>query len=812
MPDFLKLSQDAYEASTTFFDTNYRSKIEYGIRAFQSEHAPGSKYLSEAWAARSRIFRPKTRSIIRKNEAAASIALFSNADVIVVGAEDPENQYAVAGGELMKHVMQYRLNKTIPWFRVAMGSLQDAQTVGACCSYNYWEYRQKAGEDGQRTILKDEPCIKLRPIENIRFDGAADWLDPVNTSPYFIDIIPMYVCDVKAMMANDDPKTGHPAWKKYDDDVIRRAAPDMIDTTRRMRQGNKGADPYNDERASSEHDLVWVMKFFMRDGADDLCFYTLGNEELLTDPKPIEEVYFHGRRPYTMGCFLIETHKTLPDGVAQVTKGLQQETNEIANQRLDNVKLVLNKRWFVGRGRQVDIGSLNRNVPGGVTLMNDPQTDVKESNWIDVTSSSYVEQDRLNADFDELAGNFSASTKVANNAVNDTLGGSRMANQAASVMTEYGLRTWIETWVEPTLRQLMLLEQYYETNETILAICGKKAKLYPRFGISQPTDQLLMQELTLTVNVGQGATDPQQRMQKFMAATTAAIGLVNNAPPSFNVPEALKELYSYAGFRDGTRFFSGEVDPRLPKAMQAIQQLQGQLQGKQMEIQADAQVEQMKAQSNERIKGAEIQVNAQRIQGDLQIRAAELAVQQAELEFEKTKFMMEREGATQEQQLKLAEAAAKIEEAKLKLEHEAQRIEHDAVKMRFELEKAAREMVAVESNESRIKEVSGNVGEITNSIGAVTTQVADMMRSVGAELAGMKADIDQAKQGKGEIDQLRSVLAQMAEGMASMAGNMQSQATKPQMVGYKVQKGGDGKRTGLLVTFDNGESRLLTEN
>jgi hypothetical protein len=34
------------------------------------------------------------------------------------------------------------------------------------------------------------------------------------------------------------------------------------------------------------------------------------------------------------------------------------ETNEIGNQRLDNVKFVLNKRWLIRRGANIDVESL----------------------------------------------------------------------------------------------------------------------------------------------------------------------------------------------------------------------------------------------------------------------------------------------------------------------------------------------------------------------------------------------------------------------------------------------------------------------
>lgn len=628
--DFLKLSQEAFESSSAYVDANYRGDWDYGIKAFRNEHAAGSKYLSPEYASRSRIFPPKTRSIIRKNEAAAATALFSNMEVVNLTPGNPDDLMSVASAAALKEVLEYRLSRTIPAFPLVMGAVQDAQTMGAVVSYQYWEYEKR---DGKK--IKDKPCIELRPIENIRIDGAANWMDPINTSPYLCDIIPMFVNQVRAMMKNVDYKTGSPKWKKYEDAEILKARPDMLDTTRKARLG-KQQDPIDETTGIKSFDIVWVMRWFMQDeDGDDYTYYTLGTEKLLTDPKPIGEVYFHGKRPYVMGYAILETHKAFKSSVPTLIRPLQQEAADVRNQRLDNVKFVLNKRWIVARGRQVDVQSLVRNVPGGVTLVTDPKTDVQESNWPDVTSSAYVEQDRINADLDDLAGNFTPSTKVANNAVNDTLGGSKMAAQGAGMMTDYLLRTIIETWWEPVLRQLVLLEQHYETDEIILGICANKARLFPRFGISQITDDLLMQEVNVSVNVGMGATNPNERMGKFLAATNAYVQLVSQAPPGFNVQEAGKEIYSNAGYRDGERFIGGKEDPRLLKAMQMIQQLHGALEGKQMEIQSNEKIKAIEFQSNERIKGAEIQVNQARIDGDLQIRQAELVLENRKLELEK---------------------------------------------------------------------------------------------------------------------------------------------------------------------------------
>lgn len=686
MTDFLALSKDAYESSTAFIDANYRGDWNYSLKAFRNEHAPGSKYLSEDYKARSKLFRPKTRSIIRKNEAAGAVAMFSNMEVVNLTPGNPDDLMSVASSEAMKQVLEYRLTHTIPSYQICLGGLQDAQVTGSVVSYQYWEYETRNGRK-----VKDKPCIELRPIENIRLDAGASWINPVESSPFFCDIIPMYVCDVRAMMKNKDAKTGLPKWKKLDDSIILKARPDLMDSTRQARLG-KSQDPQDEQKSIKAFDIVWVMRWFMRDSqGDDFTYYTLGTEELLTDPKPIDEVYFHAKRPYVMGYCILETHKPFKTGVPMLTKPLQQETNDVANQRIDNVKFVLNKRWLVARGRQVDVQSLVRNVPGGVTLTTDPNLDVKESNWPDVTSSAYVEQDRLNADFDDLAGNFSPSTKVANNAVNDTLGGSKLANQAAGIMTDYLIRTFIETWWEPVLRQLILLEQYYETDDVVLSIAAKKARLFPRFGLSSVTDDMLMNQVNLNVNVGIGSSNPNERMTRFLMAVKAVIELINTAPQSMNVAEMAKEIFSNAGMRDGARFMSEQADPRLAKAMQMIQQLQAQVNTKQMELQATGQIEQLRLGSNERIKAAELQVDAHRISGDLKIRESELVLEQIRIGLEKLKTELEAKGMEQEHMSKLIDATTSIEEAKLKLQHERMRMEGTAMKITADLVKRDRD-------------------------------------------------------------------------------------------------------------------------
>jgi hypothetical protein len=788
MPDYLDLAKQAYEASTTYFDANIRADLEYGVRAFRSEHAAGSKYLTADFVHRSRLFRPKTRTIIRKNEAAAAVALFSNMDVVDMQAENPDDLTNVAATAALKEIIEYRLTRTIPAFSLVMGALQDAQVAGAVCSYQYWEY-QKRGDK----VVKDKPCIELRPLENIRFDHGASWIDPVGTSPYWCDIVPMYVCDVKAMMSSVDDKTDAPKWKKYDESVILKARPDVMDSIKRQREGGR-QQQVDEPTGIKDFDIVWVMRWFMRDSqGSDQCFYTLGTDALLTDAEPIEKAYFHGKRPYVMGCAVIETHRTLPSSMPMLTRQLQAETNDVANQRMDNVKFVLNKRWIVRRGSQTDVQSLVRNVPGGVTMATNPKEDVHESNWQDVTSSSYVEQDRLNADFDDLAGNFSPSTKVANNAVNDTLGGSRMAAQGAGVMTDYLLRTFIETWWEPVLRQLVLLEQYYETDEVILSICANKAQLFPKFGISRITDMMLMNGTNVTVNVGMGASNPNERFHKFTVATKAATELVATAPPGFNVQEGIKEIYSNAGYRNGERFFNAQQDPRLIQAMQQVNQLTQALKGKQMEMQQVAQLDQAKMQADMQTKHAQLQVDQMRIQGDLAIRKAELdleaqklqvesALEMERIEVEKAKLQLEVKAGSDDLAMKSAELEAKMRDADMKFAAAQQKIESEQQKMMAEYEKAQLDI------EQKRMEMAAKHEEMEGG----RTERAEHTSRMN-ELAGVITSMKDTVSGIGQA---------VLQGM-----NQPKRSPK----GITLQKL-DGKTKGVLIDFDDGSKDGITIN
>lgn len=573
--NWLQLARDAYSASNTYFDASIRTQVQADLRQFQGLHPQGSKYLAEANRSRSRLFRPKTRTIIRKNEAVAAEAFFSTNDVVSIKPENDSDQAQQASAEIMSELLQYRLTKSIPWFLTLVGAYQDAQTVGVVISYQYWEYNEA------KKI--DKPCIRLIPIENFRFDHGADWTNPIGTSPYVIEMMPMYVKDVKARMKTVDVKTGAAKWKTLEESVILTAVKGYSDSIRLQREGQR-TDSTAQAQAISNFAIVWVHKNIIEVDGEDMLFYTLGSEHLLSEPIPLADAYFHGKRPYVLGNCIIETHKNYPSSIPKIGKDVQAEINEIANQRIDNVKLAMNKRYFAKRNKQVDLRSLTRNVPNSVTLM-DSIDDVKVVDFSDVTASSYKEQEVLNLDMDDITGAFSGSSVQSNRKLNETVGGMDLLSAGANQVSGYQLRTFTETWVEPVLRQIILLEQYYETDETLIALCGNKAKLFQKFGVDAVTDAMLMAEFTLNVNVGMGSSNPKEQVQSFITGMTSLREMLADGSLvklGLNIEEVIKELFGKLGYKDGGRFFDMEnQDPQLVQAQNTIQELQQALAAKQ---------------------------------------------------------------------------------------------------------------------------------------------------------------------------------------------------------------------------------------
>lgn len=660
---WIRRARSSYESSQTWFDTSVRRRMEDNMRLFNSEHPRGSRYREQAYEKRSKLFRPKTRSGIRKIEAATSAAFFATQDAVNCSAPNPNDKRQRKAAEVQKELLNYRLDNDIPWYITCVGAMQDAAKQGVVISKQEWVYREVdsaydedeidelSGEvvntrtTYETSTVEDHPDIRLRPVENIRFSPAADWRDPIQTSPYLIDMEPWFVGDVIEQAKRGKQGKYGVQFRMLDQATIRSTMKQSYDPIRQAREGQR-EDRYEESQSDiPENDIVWVHHNYIRIDGEDWYYATLGTEVMLSEePVHVSETTPLKERPYVLGIATIETHKPYPAGLVELGKPVQEEINDLTNLRIDNIRHIISPRYFIKRGTSIDVRSLMRNIAGGITAMEDPNNDVKIRQIQDTTSSSFQEQDRLAVEFDELVGTFNQSSVAANHNITERVGNTQMLGEAANQVTEMTIRILGETWVEPVLQQVMELERHLESDEVVLAIVGQRMGVHP-----EAVFRMLDMPVKVKVNVGFGATNPQLRLQKVSMAFRTLAEIDPEIIQEVDRVELATEVLGAVGFKSVERFFpsmggSEEEDPQVAQLKQENDKLKGMIQSGMAEIEAKGKIElektQITAQSREKIEMGKLQFMGQKEQAQQKLAHA---IEKAKWEMAMLDYEIDRE-------------------------------------------------------------------------------------------------------------------------------------------------------------------------
>lgn len=590
--DFLKLVREAENTSSRYVSQVNKRAWTQGYRAYNNQHFVGSKYGRTDWHNRSKFFRPKTRTAVKKDMAAVAASLFGNIDAVSCMAGNEADPRQRAAAAVMEELINYRTDRTsgkaaLPWFQVAMGARQDALIAGVCLSKQYWLFEvRKSGtekveivdeETGEPqtaerdvyAVEKDRPDSALIPPENYTMDPAADWRDPIQSAAYIIIKWPMHLHEVRKKQ--DSPIN---PWRDVSSSILlANSDSGTTDTSAIRRSRELGLDRMDETQTGTEFQIIWVYEVYMRYEGEDYTFFSAGDREYLTYPEPVREVYPEqfGERPLAFGVGNLDAHRIFPMSPVDSWQQHQGMLNDIANLRLDATKQNIMPVTKVVRGKAVDLDQVKRRTYGSVVMVNDA-TDVTFDRPTDVPQSVAEMSHEVELELDDLAGQVNGQTAQNNNALSRTLGGLKLVAGAANAVQEFDIRVWIETWTTTALAQLVRLEQYYEHDETVLGLCGDRAQLFEKYGVSEITDDLIEEEIGIRVSVGLGAGDPQQRLAKFSQVLQIVAPIVAQAPEfqrgekEINTEEIFNYVFGAGGFRDGgARFFKkGTPQPKDP--------------------------------------------------------------------------------------------------------------------------------------------------------------------------------------------------------------------------------------------------------
>lgn len=581
---WLLTAQQCYRSSTDFFNGNLRKQLEESMDLWRSRHPGGSKYNLPSFQKRSHLFRPKIRSAMRKKEAQVAKAFFSTKDIVTVMPLNEADENHVLAAKVQQALLQKRLEQVGPsgmqWFLTLVAAFQDASKQGFVIAKTEWDFREAKeyySDDGtgkagtKMRVTRDRPFVKILPGENIRVDPACDWTDPINSSSYLIEMMPLSIREIREWQAKQTTWQ----WKEVSDQQLMSGLKQEFDSVRQSREGNK-QDRYDQKTGLNEFETVWIHQNIVRIEGEDYVFLTIGTEILLTEPMPLSELDPRGYRPYTWGFTVIEAHNPYPDGDVQMAKPVQEEINEIANMRADALKMATIGRYFYRRGSAIDTELLTRFVPGSAVEVTNIQTDVRWDKAPDAGRGAFEEGNLLNSELSDLLGTFQSGEVQQNRKLNETVGGMNLLADNANEVAEFTVRTFCETWVEPTLCQVLDLLCHWETDEKIAGIVGDKFKIEVK-----DVFRALNEPMQSSVAVGYGATNPESRIRRLQIA----VGVTQQIDPflmqSANKEALVNEVWGAVGFDNAKRFFptigDGSEASELKRVQQELAQLKQQL-------------------------------------------------------------------------------------------------------------------------------------------------------------------------------------------------------------------------------------------
>jgi hypothetical protein len=248
-----------------------------------------------------------------------------------------------------------------------------------------------------------------------------------------------------------------------------------------------------------------------------------------------------------------------------------------------------------------------------------------------------------------------------------------MMQGAANSLVDFSIRVFVESWVEPVMRQFLLLEKAYEDDETMLAVAGEKAKLAKRFGVDGITDEILRAHLTTEINVGFGATNPEDRVNRMGSGLAAIANFAPAAMQRVNVEEVVSEVFGALGYKDGARFFNfddedgpskEELMGQMEQMQAAMQEMQAAAEGKQIDAQTKLQIEQMRTQAG---------LQGRQLDAQTKMQIEQMRGQRAEsLEHLRGQYRLELEGLKAELEVidkQIKSGALELDRGKLALQH-----------------------------------------------------------------------------------------------------------------------------------------------
>jgi len=396
---------------------------------------------------------------------------------------------------------------------------------------------------------------------------------------------------------------------------------------------DEDSDPSQDEGKGASR-KVWLEECYMHidydgDGIAELRKITKGGNIIL-DNEEIDSI------PFSTICPLPIPHKFHGMSISDTVEDIQLIKSTIMRNLLDNMYLTNNARYAVLAG-QVELDDLLSSKPGGIVRMRAPGA-VTALPTPQIQPYAFQMVQYLDGIREERSG-VSKMTQGLNPDVltsHVTSGAISAATESSMQRIELIARMFAETGIKDLFRNIYALVQRYEDRKKIAYLNGRFV----------PIDVSKWKEkLNCTVNVGVGSGSQTAKTQTMASIMQIIQGLIQNGGMGSlvtpqNIYNAVSEFITQSGYKNADQFISNPQmmppkPPPEPTLEEKVEQRKAQVELQKLQLQAqELEIEtQLKAQEL-KLKQEEAAINLALKQQELMIKKSQLELNEQELALE----------------------------------------------------------------------------------------------------------------------------------------------------------------------------------
>lgn len=326
--------------------------------------------------------------------------------------------------------------------------------------------------------------------------------------------------------------------------------------------GTGGSDP---RRFKAE-----IMEFW----TDDTVITVLNRVAVVrVQDNPFE----HGEKPFVRIVDHYQEQEFYGVGEIEQLEGMQDILNALWNQRIDNVRLVLDRMTAIDTSYLEDMGDLATR-PGGVVRLKKTEglpisQIIQPLDQPDVTSSSYTEAAEIERMTEKISA-VSAYTSGQDSAnLNDTATGVSILSEAGNTRFSLKVRLAELTGLTPLARQFGSILQQFAPDDLIVRIGGEKGQ----FDWKQIDPEGLQGGFDYDIEAESSTVTESVRKDQAMTFFQLALQAVDpvSGQPVFNLTTAAEDLLEVFGKKNIDSYLTPQ-QPAMPPQIPGQQLLPGQ--------------------------------------------------------------------------------------------------------------------------------------------------------------------------------------------------------------------------------------------